>query len=287
MSTEREIGAAGTPAREPDVGFQCGVGLSVGTVLAGVVSITLAAGEASTVSVFGSYPSAATGGLLVGIILSRNTTGMAEQIGADRTRWLYGLAPAVATGAVAALARAGGADRVALVALLAAVPIAVSGLVLAAMARNRYIDRVTGQPAAAWTWKRTGFFRREYVTLALIFLWPGFILLSRGQPEAAASLLFVLLVVAAAGIHRLRILDDSEWLDQWDSNAVPELAVHEVGLVRSEGLTKSLIPWSKVEGVSLTDDELVIDRGWRSIRCDTAVIDDPKGVYRAIRDRLS
>lgn len=282
MSTEVRTGEH-APPEEPDVGFQCGVGLSVGTVLAGVVSITLAAGEASTVSVLGSYPSAATGGLLVGIILSRNASGLVERIGAGRTRWLYGLAPAVATGAVAALAWLGGADRVALVAFLAAVPIAVSGLVLAAMAHNRYIDRATGEPAASWAWKRTGFFRREYVTLALTVLWPGFILLSRGHWEAVAFLLVFLVVVAVAGTHRLRILEDAGWLGEWESDAAPRLEIHDAGLVASEGLTKSLTPWSAIHDATLTDDELVIDRGRRSIRCDKGVIDDPRAAYDALR----
>lgn len=287
MSVETEVGAAETTDdADPDVGFQCGLGLWVGTVLAGAVSVALAATGAGAVSVLGSYPTALTGGLIAGILLSRTAGGLVERIGARRRRrWLYGLAPAAATGAIGALAWLADLPGVAAAAVLAAAPITLAGLVVAAMARNRYVDRVTGEPAAAWTWKRTGLFRPEHV-FGVPVVGIGLFQIYAGSWARGVLWLCLGATLIAVSVAQVRSLEDGGWLDEWESDAASRLEIHDAGLVASEGLTTSLIPWSAIEDVSLTDDELAIDRGWRSIRCDRRIIDDPEGVYEALRDRL-
>ncbi|MCU4972374.1 PH domain-containing protein [Halobacteria archaeon AArc-m2/3/4] len=271
---------------EPDIGFQVGVGVFCGTVLAGIVTTMLAAAGADVATLFGSFPTAVTGGILVGAILSRRARGFPERLGARRFRVLYGLGPAAVFAVVAAVgaftpALGGG---VAVASLLSAVVSALAGLLVVTMARNRYVDAITtDEPVAIWRLERVGVLRWEYA-LGGAFVVFGAVQLYWGTNRRAAAWFGygALLLVLTAGQDR--------WFDGWYSedttNAfTPDLAVHDAGLVKSQGRTKTLVPWSEIRGVELTDDELVIERRLWNVRCGTDPIDDPKAVYETIEAR--
>ncbi|WP_207586611.1 hypothetical protein [Halomontanus rarus] len=273
---------------EPDIGFQAAIGVFCGVVLAGVVTTMLALAEADTATLLGTFPSAGTAGIIVGLLLSRRARGVPERLGASRRRWIYGLLPAAAFGVVTLVAlfvpALGGA--VAAAAFFSAVAVALSGLLVVGMGRNRYVDAVTGDdPAVTWDYQPAGLLRVEPV-IGTCFLLFGLVQVYwDGWTFAAFSILYgVFMLVSAFGKDR--------WFDDdWESTNMnsSELAVHDAGLVKFRGRSKTLVPWDEITGVRSTDEELVIDLDgrFRNIRCDRTAIDDPEAVLEALESRCS
>lgn len=67
---------------------------------------------------------------------------------------------------------------------------------------------------------------------------------------------------------------------------LPELRIHETGLVVTGSLGDRFVPWTDVTAVELTPSELVVEhRGRFDCRCDRSVIDDPEAVSERIERR--
>lgn len=71
------------------------------------------------------------------------------------------------------------------------------------------------------------------------------------------------------------MFDNSEYL--------PELQIHENGIVTEQGNSRRFVPWAFVTDVRLTSEELVIERrrGF-DLRCDRAVIENAEKAYEKI-----
>jgi len=93
------------------------------------------------------------------------------------------------------------------------------------------------------------------------------------------GLLFLVQGLEASG--RLDRLD----VDLGGSRTGRELRIHEAGLVAAGPTGTRLVPWTDIGSVSLTDENLVLERSWIDLRCDRSAIDDPEGVRAAIEQR--
>ncbi|GAB3672456.1 PH domain-containing protein [Halopiger thermotolerans] len=269
---------------EPDIGFQAGFGFYLGIVATGIAAIGGLLAGATTATLLGILPSALTAVAVVGHILAKRARGLPERIGASRWRRLASYLPAAGFGAVpvglevvpglegsTALAVAGGAF-----ALLTG----VSAFGLNRLSRKRYADAVADdEPAARWTWQRSGFVSGETATIALtaVTFVGGLVLAWTGY--------WIGLFWAVYGIAIL-LAERTEWggLDGVDPNEQwnpPEIRAHDAGLVIGD---RTFIPWERIDDVRLTDDELVLERdgAWFDIRCDRSAIDDPEAVLAGI-----
>ncbi|WP_312911021.1 PH domain-containing protein [Natronosalvus caseinilyticus] len=255
----------------PDIGFRFGIGAYVAAVLTAAVTTAAVLAGVTGTTVLALAPGTVTVGVIVGGVLAGRYRGLAERLG--RRRWpsvpcslpalpFVGLAFAPFVTDVGA--------NVAGVAIVGAIGIVLAGLLVAAMATNRYVDAVTSdEPVVAWTWAKAGVLRRELV------IGVGFLLVGLGSLYAG-DLTFAVLW-GAYGLFWLLAGYSSSLFDA-DSVSTPTLAVHEAGLVVDRGLTKRLLPWAAIAGVELTADELVIERDWRSLRCRRDAIDDSESV---------
>lgn len=294
MSTETEtresrsaVDVDALEVDEPDIGFQAAIGVFCGIVLADVVTTMLALAEADAATLLGTFPSAGTAGIIVGLLVSRRARGVPERLGASRRRWIYGLLPAAAFGVATLVALFVPALRgaVAAAAFFSAVALALSGLLVVGMARNRYVDAVTDDdPAVTWDYQPAGLLRVEPV-IGTCFLLFGLVQVYwDGWTFAVFSILYgVFMLVSAFGKDR--------WVDDWETRNAnsSELAVHDTGLVKSRGRSKTLVPWNEITGARSTGEELVIDLDgrFRTIRCDRTAIDDPEAVLEALESRRS
>ncbi|USZ71076.1 PH domain-containing protein [Natronosalvus halobius] len=255
----------------PDIGFRFGFGAYVAAIL--TATVTAAAGLAGVTgtTVLALAPGTVTVGVIGGGILAGQYHGLAERLG--RRRWLgvqcsLPALPFVGLALTPFVTNVGAS--VAGVAILGVIGIVLAGLLVAAMATNRYVDAVTSdEPAVAWTWAKAGVLRRELV------IGVGFLLVGLGSFYSGDRTFTVLW--GGHGLFWL-VAGYSSSLFDADSVSTPTLAAHEAGLVVDRGFTKRLLPWEAITGVEITADELVIERDWRSLRCRRDAIDDSESV---------
>ncbi|MFC7231949.1 PH domain-containing protein [Saliphagus sp. GCM10025308] len=254
-----------------DIGFRFGFGAYVAAVLTAAVTTAAVLAGVTGTTVLALAPGTVTAGVIGGGILAGRYHGLAERLG--RRRWLgvqcsLPALPFVGL-ALVPFATDVGASAAG-VAILGVIGIVLAGLLVAAMATNRYVDAVTSdEPVVAWTWVKAGVLRRELV------IGVGFLLVSLGSLYGG-DLTFAVLW-AAYGLFWLLA---GYWSSLFDADSVstPTLAVYESGLVVDRGLTKRLLSWESVSEIELTADELVIERDWRSLRCRRDAIDDSESV---------
>ncbi len=274
---------------EPDVGFQAGFGFYLGIVVTGVVAIAGLLADAGTAALLGILPSTVTAVAIVGHIYASRTRGLPERIGRSRWRRLGCYAPAAAFTAVLLTAGVTPIDatgRFVVLTVAAAALAGVSGFGLERMAKNRYVDALTGdEPAATWTWQRSGGWTGEpaYTVIMALMVLAGLVSVWQGQWYLGP---FWVVYGVAMILSRHYDLYDLDETDRWNP---PEIRVHEAGLVVDRSFSKEFVPWGAIDGVRLTDDELVVERhrfGLDSsvfdLRCDRSAIDDPEAVYEAL-----
>lgn len=271
----------------PDVSFRAGVGVHLGAVAAGLVLVVGVLADASTGLLVATFPNVLTVVTIVGAVLAGRVVGLAERVGQTRWRRLACGLPALAfaTFPVAlAVSPFGTSARLALACLVGAVFSGLTAIGVATMARNRYVAAVTrDEPAATLPWRNSRYVLHSalgltmvvFGTLQLRFAWSD-------NPIGVFWLAYgVFMLVRSAG-RRM----DVEWLpDDWSEATPGELRIHEAGIVRKRPYARVLVPWDSVTGVRLTDDELVVERGWLDLRCDRSRLDDPDGA-RATIERM-
>lgn len=268
----------------PDISFKAGFGFYLGLVLAGLSALVGLLVGASTEAVVATAPGTVTGVLLCTLIVGDRLRGLPEWLGRSRRRRLTCYTPVLAFGGVAAVPAVTALEYTAAFGSLAVAFVfltAVMAAGVARMSRNRYVDAVTGDdPIVSWSWRRTGFG----------FGGHGWVVLGIGM--AVFGLLSVWLwgwtsaiVLTVYGIVFLF----GAWTDAFDGGDAADtewglatFRAYETGLVLERAAGKRLVPWDAIEAVRLTDDGLVLERRWRDIRCDRAVIDDPETVYEEI-----
>lgn len=268
----------------PDTGFRIGIGVYLAAVLTGAALVAGVALNASSGVLVATVPTTLSIGLVVGSALAAGADGLPERTGRSRRLTAAWFVPVVAF-AGAALAAV----------FLPSIPIALalaSGLATAAalfgaavvttMARTRYVAAITpDDPVAAWRWRSPNrvlclyafaicYFALGFVTREISFFTVQWFLL---------GLLFLVQGLEASG--RLDRLD----VDLGGSRTGRELRIHEAGLVAAGPTGTRLVPWTDIGSVSLTDENLVLERSWIDLRCDRSEIDDPERVRAAIEQR--
>ncbi|WMT09484.1 PH domain-containing protein [Natrinema thermotolerans] len=274
---------------DPDIGFQAGFGFYLGIVVTGIVAIAGVFADVGTAALLGILPSTVTAVAIVGHIYASRARGLPERIGRSRWRRLGCYAPAAAFTALlftAGTMPIADTGRFIVLTVAAAVLAGVSGFGLERMAKNRYVDALTtDEPAATWTWQRSGGWTGEpaYTVIMAFMILAG--LVSIWQGEWYLGPFWVVYGVVMI-LSRRYDWYDLEETDRWNP---PEIRVHEAGLVVDRSFWKGFIPWATVDGVRLTDDELVVERrrfGLDSsvfdLRCDRSAIDDADAVVEAL-----
>ncbi|MCL7416362.1 MAG: hypothetical protein M8354_00780 [Halalkalicoccus sp.] len=285
----------------PDAGFMAAVGAYIAVVLVAAVLTVAAAVGASAAAVLGSISTAATVGLIAGGVAASFVVGLPERIGRRPQRLALPFVPAVVLAGIAACALALPAipSLVALGAGIGAGLTLLGAFAIATMSRTRYARAMApDEPAASITWLKPNQDRRW---LGLAALWIGgyaALVVATGEFTPGNTILYV----ATWGVFALyrglelrfrlgktdrdgrftRSLDIdrlAESTDRW----LPELRVHEAGLVVARPGRLCFVPWTGVAGVRLTGEKLVVERPRRfDLRCDRATIDDIERVFEWI-----
>ncbi|OAQ51228.1 hypothetical protein HTG_17960 [Natrinema mahii] len=274
---------------DPDIGFQAGFGFYLGIVVTGVVAIAGLLADAGTAALLGILPSTVTAVAIVGHLYARRARGLPERIGRSRWRRLACYAPAAAFTAVlltAGFTPIDATGRFVVLTVAAIVLAGVSGFGLERMAKNRYVDALTAdEPAATWTWQRSGGWSGEpiYTVIMAFMIVAGLVSMWQGEWYLGP---FWVVYGAVMILSRHYDWYDLEENPRWNP---PEIRVHEAGLVVDRSFWTEFVPWETVDGVRLTDDELVVERrrfglesGVFDLRCDRAVIEDADAVVEAL-----
>lgn len=286
----------------PDVGFMAAAGGYVAAVLvAASIAVSVAVG-ATAATAIGAVSSAITIGLVAGGIVSGRVRGLPERLGRGWRPVLPFAVPAVfAAATVLALAIPPIPPTVGFGTGIGAGITLFAALAVASMARTRYAKAMTpDEPVVSIPLLRRTRDRRWIglgaVSVALTgLLWTatglGRFTLGLGTFGAFAvwhglSVRFALRDPDRDGWLRRRFETnpfEPNWSDDGDVQWLPELRVHDAGVVVRRPAQRRFVPWEAVSGVRLTADELVIGRHGRfDVRCDRTVIDNPERVYRAI-----
>lgn len=273
---------------DPGIAFQAGFGFYIGLVVTGFVAIAGVLADASTGSLLGLLPSTLTSVTIAGHILAKRARGLPERIGRSRWRRLACYAPTIAFAATLALplvAPIEATGRFVVVTLVVTLLTGVTAYGVDRMARNRYIDAITAdEPAAVWTWRRTGLTSGGIVFGACLVITIGgglYSTIAWGLNGSSFMVLYGLVFL----LQWYGIGDDWLGFEETEQGTPPTIRAHEAGLVVERSVSSTFVPWDDVADVRLTDDELVFERRWLDLRCDRAAIDDPEatlqGIHRA------
>ncbi|MFC3960192.1 hypothetical protein [Halovivax cerinus] len=306
----------GATAEPPDVGWLAAVGLYVGVVLSAASVAVAAAAGVSAATIVGTLSTLFTFGLVAGALGAKGTPGLAERIG-HGLPWLAVpfLAPVGFAAATVVVLETGVPDVAAIGTGLGTLLAGSVGGALVGMARTRYARAmVSGDALATIDWVRTN---QATVTagwgVGLLVLAGVPVLFQDGPIRTRFSphllLMGTMFILMAWSSHarltpngdksteegRLRrFLPDrarrsvfgqelryDQEIDPWVT--LNEIEFHPEGLVLSKPMQRRFVPWTAITGVTLTDDELRLERdGWLDVRCHRDVIDDPTAVVETI-----
>ncbi len=169
-------------------------------------------------------------------------------------------------------------SRVAVVALVSTIAVALTGGLVKWMAQTRYVDAVTSDaPVATWQWEPPS----------------SPVLDASCSPRGCCSALPTR--IAATGCNRSCgpawqysgsvAARRGPMADRIDG-ATPELRVHDAGLVKQRPYTRSIVLWDDVAHVRLREDELVLDRGLFDVRFERDELAALETAHEEIERRL-
>lgn len=276
--------ASTAPADEPGLGFQAAAGFYLGLVVTGIGMIAGAATGVATGTVLGFVPTTLTVVTILGHVLAKRAGGLPVWIGSRRRRRLGWFLPAIAFAATPFAVRALSTEASTVLVAASVVLAVVTGgcaFGLGRLCYHRYLEAITtDEPAATWTWRRSGLSSGPYLTAAVLLL-----SIVAGLASALAGNAFGLFWIVYGVFLAYALWSDRTdgWFDPDKSWNPPELRAHEAGVVVDRPVSTRLLPWETIGDVRLTDDELVLERPRRfDVRCDRAAIDDPEGVLEGI-----
>ena len=266
----------------PDLGFKAGFGFYLGVIVAGLTAIAGVVGDAATATILVTAPSTLTAVLLFVFIFGHRLRGLPERIGQSRRRRLTCYLPAAAFAGVFAVPAVTSLESTARLGTLAIALSLLSGAVavgVARMARNRYVTAMTpDEPVTTWTYHRAGYWTSEWIATG------GMALLIVGGLALAWYGSWIGLLWVGYGLVFV-LSSRFGWFDTWynidpsDRWGAPSIRAHAAGVVLEQSFATKLIPWASISEISLTDDELILERRWLDIRCDRAAIEDPEAVF--------
>ncbi|AGB36646.1 hypothetical protein [Natronococcus occultus] len=295
MSHERRQPVAS--AGRPDLGFQAAFGFYFGVVAGGLVALVGLAADVTTATLLGTIPTVVTAVTLVGHVLAKRSCGLPERIGRRRRLRLACYLPAVAFAAAAAAASVTLVEPTSRsLALLIgfALVLGVTAFGLASLCRNRFVRAVTtDEPTATWAYRPAGLLHAGGVlvalSLAFVFV-AGIVSVAAGSVRGLFWIAFgaVMVIwtwaVGEGDDSGKKYYGNRFSLDVDQQTQQGTLRAHERGVRHDVGRSKKLIPWEKIEDVRLTEDELVLERRVRNLRCDREAIDDPESVYETLEE---
>ena len=287
MSLHEQRPVSDPDLEAPDLGFKAGFGFYLGIIAAGITAVAGILADASTAAVLATAPGTVTAVMLIVFIVGDQLRGFPERLGRRRRRRLVCYLPTAAFAAVMVVPAYAPLEYTARFTVTTLAFVLITGataLGVSQMAKNRYVAAMTdNEPVAAWTYQPSGYDVGEYAfTVGMAVMIVG------GLAMAVAGGWFYGLFVAGYGALLLlsNHLDlEGKWGTEFEPDErwnPPRLEAHGAGLVREHSHTKKFVPWDAIDGVELTDDELVLERRWRTIRCDRSAIDDPEAVLRGI-----
>ena len=295
MSLEHRRPAAN--ADQPDLGFQAAFGFYLGLVAGGLVALVGLAADVTTATLLGTIPTVVTAVTLIGHVLAKRSHGLPERIGRRRRLRLACYLPAVAFAAAAvapSVTPLGSDARYLVVTVLPALVVGVTAFGLASLCRNRFVRAVTpDEPAATWAYRPAGLLHAGSVlvalSLAFVFV-AGIASIVAGSLRglfwiAFGAVMFVWTWAVGKGDDNGKKYYGNRFsLDVDAQTQQGELRAHDRGVRHDQGRSRRLIPWEKISDVRLTEDELVLERRFRNLRCDRDAIDDPESVYAALEE---
>ncbi|SDQ30285.1 hypothetical protein [Natronobacterium texcoconense] len=273
----------------PDLAFKAGIGFYLGIVVAGVVALAAIAADASTAAVLVTTPSTVVATLLVALVFGDRLSGLPEQLGRNRRRRLLPALPAAVFATallVPAVLPLESTPRLTIAAIALTFVTGATAVGIAQMSRNRYVDAITGdEPEVAWTWHRTTF---DTGLWGMIAAGGGVLLVVSGFSSIASGNGTGVWFVGYGSLALLLWLSDRRGWDAWglpdgeDRWGNADLEAYEAGVV-VDRFEQKLVPWDRIDGVRLTEGELVLERRrWFDLRCDRSVIDDPESVHATL-----
>lgn len=282
----------------PDAGFMAAAGAYVAAVFVALTVAFAVVSGASIATALGAVSSAITVGLIAGGIASGHVRGLPERLGRG---WRSMALPFVVPGGfvVSALIASFVPQLPTAVVLGSAVGAgitAIPALAVASMSRTRYTKAMTPDEPLASTSLLNPNRGRHWIALGLLnFALIGFVLASSWSPNRLpVGLVFFGLYAFLYGLaFRSEATESNEsWLYRLfvpnrmvstDHQWLPKLRIHEQGLAVNHPAQRRFVPWSTVEDVRLTDEELVVERRrFPALRCDRAVIDEPDHFYETV-----
>lgn len=299
MSLEhrRPVASAG----RPDLGFQAAFGFYLGLVAGGLVALVGLAADVTTATLLGSFPTVVTAVTLVGHLLAKRSHGLPQRIGRRRPLRLACYLPAIGFAAAAVaptVTPLEPATRYFAVTILLAAVVGVTAFGLERLCRKQYIEAMTAdEPTITWSYRPASWLTSAGVWIPLVFL--CFVIGAGVASVATGStvglfwigfglLMFVWTWVIGTGDDNGKQYYGSRFsLDVDQQTQQGTLRAHERGVRHDVGRSRKLIPWEKISDIGLTDDELVLERRFRNLRCDRDAIDDPESVYEALKEMHS
>lgn len=281
----------------PDAGFMAAAGVYVAAVFVALAVVISVAVGASTASALGAVASAITVGLVVGGIAAGHVRGLPERLGRGwRSMVLVFLIPGTfAASALFVTLVPWLPIALALGAAVGAGITAVPALAIASMARTRYAKAMAPDKPLAATPLLNPNRGRRWITLGLLNALLLVLLFAGESVQISVGLVFFTLYALLYGIAvrfestnpdpdgRLQRYLSGWFEDAMEPQWLPELRVHERGLTVKHPAQRRFVPWSAVEDVRLTDEELVVERHrFPALRCDRTVIEEPERFHEAI-----
>ncbi|QCW01770.1 hypothetical protein [Natrinema pallidum] len=266
----------------PDRAFRLAFGGYIGVLVAGLVTAmaVLRRPAMASTAVTGTAVAGLGGGCLAGVAFAGHSPGLAVRLGRTRRRRAALLLPAVPFGLAVAASLVGPLEsRLAFVALVSMVVVALTGGLVTWMAQTRYVDAVTSDaPVATWQWEPPS------------------------SPTLDAVVFAMWLLLGAANAYRGDWLQSIVWAglallwlcsglaeDRWrigSMGATPEIRVHETGLVKQRPYTRLIVLWDDVDHVRLRADDLVLDRSLFDVRFDRDELAALEAAHEEIERRL-
>lgn len=286
----------------PDASFMAAIGAYVAAVLVAMSLTVATAVGASTATILGSIPSAATVGLIAGGMASSYVTGLPERLGRQRRRLAVSFVVPLSFTVLSLIAFFSSIlpRSVALGAGIGAMLTLFLAFVVTTMARTRYADAMTPEEPLAVLPLLKSNQDLHWIGLGVVcFCGYGTSILLTGDPTSGNTVLWLV----AWGIFALyrgmtfrfsfedsdregrvsRFFGSESPTSSVDVQWLPKLRVHEAGMVIARPMQQRFISWQSVADVCLTADELVVKRHCSfDVRCDRVVIEDGERVYREI-----
>ncbi|SFB70995.1 hypothetical protein SAMN05444422_101378 [Halobiforma haloterrestris] len=277
----------------PDIGFQAGFGFYLGLVAGGFAAVVGAFADVAAVTLLGVLPTTVTAVTIVGHVLGKRAVGLPERIGRSRRTRAVPYLPAIAFGVVAFVPGVTALTvrtRHLVVTAIFALVVGVAGFGLERLCRNRYVEAVTADdPVVSWNYEPAGFLQGgAWALLVALAFVAGVTSLVAGNAFGLFWIAYAVLVIAwdrfDFGGNGAKRGGKRFSLDTGDTDrTVGELRAHRRGIRLDRGRASKLVPWERISGVELTDDELVLERSRRfDLRCDRDAIDDPEAVLEGI-----